>query len=84
MKSTLDLLSKALKTHTASDWARTFEISPSAITNARQRGRLSPVMAGNFAIKLGEDATQWIAIAALEAEPESDYKRALLRRVTSL
>lgn len=84
MTTTLDLLEKALLQHTASDWARTFNISPSTITNARTRGRLSPTMAGNFAIKLGENPTQWIALAAMEAEPESAYKSQLLKRVTSL
>jgi len=71
MPKTLDLLDKALKQKSASEWARTFNISPSAITNARARGRLSPSLAGNIAIKLGENQQHWIAIAALEAEPNS-------------
>lgn len=84
MHQTLDLLTKALKQKTVSEWARTFNISPSTITNARSRGRLSPTLAGGLAMKLGEDPQQWIAIAALEAEPESDYKNQLLACVTSL
>ena len=38
---------------------------------AQKRGRLSPVLAGHFAMKLGENPEHWIAVAALEAEPES-------------
>lgn len=84
MPQTIQLLNRALEKQTLSAWARAFDISPSTITNARSRGRLSPTLAGNFAINLGEDATKWIAIAALEAEPESAYKSALLSRLTSL
>lgn len=71
MENTIELLSRALEKQTVSQWARTFNIGPSAITNARARGRLSPVLAGNFAIKLGESPEHWIAIAALEAEAET-------------
>lgn len=71
MTQTIDLLDKALKQKTISEWARTFNMTPSAITNARARGRLSPTLAGNLAMKLGENPEQWIAIAALEAEPQS-------------
>lgn len=71
MTQTLELLAKALEKKTISDWARSFNVSPSAITNARARGRLSPVFAGNLAIELGESPEHWMAIAAMEAEPES-------------
>ena len=71
MTHTLELLNKALEKKTISDWARAFNVSPSAITNARARGRLSPVFAGNLAIELGESPEHWMAIAAMEAEPDS-------------
>jgi len=84
MTHSLDLLRKALEIKTASEWSRTLNIVPSTLTNAKRAGRLSPTLAGNFAINLGEDATKWIAIAAMEAEPENNYKTALMSRLTSL
>jgi hypothetical protein len=71
MTQTIELLDKALAQKTASEWARVFNVSPSAITNARARGRLSPTLAGNLAIELGEDPGHWVEVAALEAEPDS-------------
>ena len=84
MQNTIDLLNKALQQQTISQWARAFNVAPSALTNARTRGRLSPVLAGNFAMKLGENPQHWIAVAALEAEPESEGKRRLIDRITTL
>ena len=84
MTHSIELLNRALQMKTVSEWARTLNIVPSTITNARRIGRLSPTMAGNFAMNLGENPTQWIALAAMEAEPESTYKKELLSRVTSL
>jgi len=84
MTHSIELLNKALEIKTISEWARTLNIVPSTITNARRIGRLSPTLAGNFAINLGENPTQWIALAAMEAEPESAHKKQLLSRVTSL
>lgn len=71
MTNTLELLDKALAIKSASAWARTFNIVPGAIANARTRGRLSPVLAGNLAIELGESPEHWIAIAAIEQEKET-------------
>jgi hypothetical protein len=77
MTHTLELLDKALTIKSASAWSRTLNIVPSAITNARKRGRLSPTLAGNLAIKLGESPEKWICIAAMEAEPESSLLQEL-------
>ena len=71
MKSSMELLQKALNLKTVSEWGRVFKIDPSAITNARRNGRLSPALAGNFAIELGEEPGEWIAIAVLEGERKS-------------
>lgn len=79
MSQSIELLDRALKTKTISDWARTFNVVPSTLTNARRAGRLSPALAGNFAIELGESAEHWIAIAAIEAEK----KTPLLERLQS-
>lgn len=69
--NSLDLLHRALKIKRAASWARELGITESAISTARKRGRLSPTMAGYFAIRLGEDPIKWAGIAALEAEPDS-------------
>lgn len=71
MESTMQLLSKALSERRAADWVNELNLSKSAISMAQKRGRLSPVLAGHFAMKLGENPEHWIAVAALEAEPES-------------
>jgi hypothetical protein len=71
MESTMQLLSKALSVHRAAHWVEDMNLSKSAISMAQKRGRLSPTLAGNLAIKLGENPEHWIAVAALEAEPES-------------
>lgn len=71
MHTTMELLTKALDVKRASHWCRELNLTNAALTQARKRGRLSPTLAGNLAIKLGENPERWIAIAALEAEPKS-------------
>ena len=71
MRKSIELLQEALEKKTVSEWARTLKIVPSTLTNARRKGQLSPALAGNLAIELGEPTERWIAIAALEAEKES-------------
>ena len=86
MTSTTDLLKMALKKKTASEWARLYNLTPGTFTNAKTRGRLSPLLAGNIAIDLGENPDHWMAIAAIEAERESplrDRLRATLQRIKS-
>lgn len=84
MQNTMDLLNKALSVKRASRWSEELDIDVSTIPQAKKRHRLSPTLAGSLAIKLGENPIHWIAIAAMEAEPESGYKRQLLTRITSL
>jgi len=79
MPNTMQLLEKALAVKRAAHWATEMDLSSGALTNARNRGRLSPTLAGNLALRLGENPETWIAIAALEAEPESPMKKALMR-----
>lgn len=71
MPSTMELLTKALEVKRAAHWCEELNVDLSTISQAKKRGRLSPTLAGNFAIKLGENPEHWIAVAALEAEPES-------------
>lgn len=72
MQTTMDLFEKALSIQRAADWAREFNLTRGALSIAKKQRRLSPLLAGNLAIKLGEDPAHWIAVAALEAEPESE------------
>lgn len=71
METTMDLFEKALTVQRAADWAKEFNLTRGALSIAKTKRRLSPVLAGNFAMKLGENPEHWIAVAALEAEPES-------------
>jgi hypothetical protein len=79
MAQTIELLNKALKTQHASAWAREFNIDRSTLSQAKRVGRLSPALAGNLAIELGENAEHWIAVAAIEAEKDSPLLERLKR-----
>lgn len=81
MPATLQLLEKALHVKRAAAWARDLNITESAFTNARKRGRLSPTLAGTLAEQLHEDAARWMAVAAIEAEPDSPLKAKLLKGI---
>jgi hypothetical protein len=83
MPNTMDLLQKALSVKRAAHWCDELNVDVSTISKAKQRGRLSPVLAGNLAIKLGENPEHWIAVAALEAEPESELLTRLLANANS-
>ena len=77
MRQSIELLNLALEKQTLSAWARKFNVVPSTFTNAKRAGRLSPALAGNLAIELGESPERWIAIAALEGEKDSPLLEAL-------
>lgn len=81
MPSTQDLLTKALLQRSPSQWAKTLNVTPSAITNARQKRRLSPGMAANIAAELGESPSAWALVAAQENEKEADLWQQLKSRV---
>lgn len=78
MQTTMDLFDKALTIQHAAAWAREFNVTRAALSIAKKQRRLSPVLAGNIAMKLGENPEHWIAVAALEAEPESELLTRLL------
>lgn len=81
----LDLLTKALAINPSPKaWCDELQLNRTALNVAKNRGRLSPAIAGGLAMKLGENAMQWIAIAAMEAEPDSKTKKRLLKQITSL
>ncbi|REM69247.1 hypothetical protein DSI38_01760, partial [Mycobacterium tuberculosis] len=79
MQTTMQLFERALSHHKQAEWARLLNLTEAALSQAKKRGRLSPTMAGSIATQLGENPTQWIAIAAIEAEPDSPAKKALVR-----
>ncbi|RYH18041.1 MAG: hypothetical protein EON54_27620 [Alcaligenaceae bacterium] len=72
MHTTMDLFQKALGVQHAAAWARDLNVTRATFSMATKQQRLSPVLAGNIAMKLGEDPEHWIAVAALEAAPESE------------
>lgn len=79
---TLQLLKKAESIwaeqgKTEADLSREIGMNQAAIGVAKHRGRLPPVMAGRLAQMLGEDATKWIATAALEAAKNSKARTML-------
>ncbi len=74
MQTTMELLDKALEVEPAPFWHRELKLSRSTLHVARHQGRLSPIMAGAIAIKLGEDPMKWVGIALTEGEKESGAK----------
>lgn len=77
MQTTMELLNRALEIKRAATWANELNITRATFSMAKTKQRLSPVLAGSLAIKLGESAEHWIAIAALEAEPETPLLQVL-------
>lgn len=81
MTGTLALLDKALERQSASEWARVIGVHRNAFTVAKAQGYLSPVLAGNLAIELGEDPHAWMAQAVIEGEKASPAKERLAKRL---
>lgn len=81
METTMNLYERALTKQHAAAWARDLNITRAALSIAKKQGRLSPVLAGNFAMELGEDPEHWVAVAALEAEKDSELLARLKSRV---
>jgi len=86
MDSTMNLLERALAAARTNDpniseaaFTRSFGLERTAISVARNRGNLSPVVAGQIAASLGEDVEHWIAVAAIESAKPSEAKSRLAR-----
>jgi hypothetical protein len=77
----MELLNKALTVKKQAEWAKTLNITDSAFSKAKERGRLSPTLAGALASHMEEDSAKWIAIAAIEAEPDTPLRDRLLKTV---
>ena len=71
MTETMKLLNKALELKNIPDWTRDLNLGRDTLAAAKNRGHLSPAIAGAIAEKLGFDAIKWIAVAALESEKDS-------------
>lgn len=83
MQTTMELLEKALTIKTASAWSRDLKLHRMTLISARQRGNLSPAIAGTLADELGEDAQTWIVRAALESERDSACKERMVSKFAS-
>ena len=81
MSRTIELLDKALQHKRAAAWCKELAIERSTFSQAKKKGRLSPALAGCLATKLGEDRNHWIAVAAIEVEPESALKAEMLKEL---
>lgn len=79
MKS-IELLDKALEKATTAEWQRRLGLSDATLYVARNRGCLSPAVAGALAEQLGENVAQWVIVAALEGERNSACKDAMVKR----
>lgn len=84
MQTTLNLLDEAMKVQGLSDWAAKLGLSKRALYTARDRGHLSPAIAGALAEELGQDARDWIVVAALESERDSACKTRMVKRVGAI
>lgn len=80
MTTTIDLLEKALNVHPAPYWHERLSLSRNALHQAKQRGHVSPAIAGALAEELGEDPKDWIVMAALESERASACKDRMVQR----
>ena len=81
MQSTMNLLDEALKTNPAPYWHEKLGLSRNALHTSKQRGHLSPAIAGALAEQLGKNIKEWIVIAALESEKDSACKEHLIKKL---
>ena len=84
MQTTLELLARATEIKTIPQWTAELGLSQKALYTAKDRGHLTPVMAGLIALELGEDAPTWMQTAVIEGEKDSPAKRLLERKLRSL
>lgn len=77
---TMDLLDRALTLASTSEWQRRLGLSEQALYVAKNRGHLSPSIAGAIAELLGDDVDRWMIVAALESERDSACKDRMLQR----
>jgi DNA-binding Xre family transcriptional regulator len=86
MRTTMELLDKALKKTGVSERALSQQLGLSAsnLAVARVRGNVSPIVAGQLAELVGEDLEHWMAVAVVESQPRSrvtDHFRKVLHAI---
>lgn len=81
MHTTKDLLAQALTQHPVSYWHKRLNLNKNTLYVAKARGQLSPAIASQIAIELGENWEKWTIIAAAEGEKDSACRDALIRQV---
>jgi hypothetical protein len=81
MQNTMTLLAKALDVKPIAEWTRELGLSQKALYTARDRGHLSPAIAGDLADRIGESMEKWVVIAAAESERDSASKDRLLKKI---
>ena len=85
MRNTMELLDMTKAPQysemSTAEWCKQLGVNRTALHVAKARGRLSPTIAGNLARLLGDDSKEWIAIAALEGEPESYGKQKIIEYI---
>lgn len=84
MQNTMNLLEAALLRQPAPYWHEKLKLSRNALHTAKTRGHLSPAIAGALAEEIGEDAKNWIVIAALESERDSACKDRMIKRLSKI
>ncbi len=84
MAHTMNLLAAALEVKNVAEWTKELGLSKQALYNAKERGHLSPAIAGALADVLGQDPKDWIVVAALESERESACKDRMLKRLKKI
>lgn len=87
MPHTMNLLAQALELKNVAEWTKELGLSKQALYNAKERGHLSPAIAGALADVLGQNPKDWIVVAALESERDSACKDRMvsrLKKMTSL
>lgn len=80
MQTTMNLLEQAITTIPIAELTRKLGLSRQALYTAKDRGHLSPAIAGAIAEEMGQDSKDWIVIAALESERDSACKDRMLKR----
>ncbi len=82
MQTTMNLLADAEQVRDLSAWALKLGLSKQALYTAKYREHLSPAVAGVLAEELGQNAKDWIVIAALESERDSTCKTRMVKRIS--
>lgn len=84
MQSTMTLLKQALEVAPIPTWTAKLHLSRDAISNAKSKGHLTPVIAGAMAAELNEDVATWTTLAVIEGAKDSPAKRALVKKLNSV